>query len=79
MECQSWVTGFKLRQEAVVNGDNTALNGIQLKCMDGATTGTIDGYWGDWDEKWVMCPKGSVIEKFAVKGMPDGKSNQGVF
>ena len=39
------VSGFRLRVEDSMGGDDTALNGIQLVCKDGTFTEKIEGWW----------------------------------
>jgi len=55
------VNGFKLRVEENQgeDGDDSALNGIWLKCNTGDIL-KIDGYWGSWGT-WKNCPPGDYF------------------
>ncbi|XP_069805604.1 vitelline membrane outer layer protein 1-like [Dendropsophus ebraccatus] len=66
--------GFSLKVERPIDGDDTALNGIQLYCAPpgsrdvGDTITSTVGDWGDWTSiSW--CPSGHLIS-FALKVEP---------
>ena len=61
------VSGFRLRVEHSMGGDDTALNGIQLVCKDGSITEPINGYFGSWEE-YKLCDETKENSEFYVTG-----------
>ena len=60
------VTGYRIRVEKKYQGDNSALNGIQLQCQGGKQTDTIPGIWGDW-KPWQLCKGNGTMAEFDMK------------
>ncbi|XP_056113743.1 vitelline membrane outer layer protein 1-like [Rhinichthys klamathensis goyatoka] len=67
-----YAAGFSLRVERPIDGDDTALNGIRLYCVD--RPGSRDhnsiesdvGGWGEWtDVKW--CPSSGFLTSFQLR------------
>mmetsp|Transcript_317 Transcript_317/g.721 ORF Transcript_317/g.721 Transcript_317/m.721 type:complete len:499 (-) Transcript_317:172-1668(-) len=46
--------------------DDTALNGVKMKCDDGSIIG-FDGDWGEWGEWRSECPEGFTAFKFQLQ------------
>ena len=64
----TYVVGFKLRvhEKQGLLKDDTALNGIQLKCSDGSVTGKLSGprgYWGTYRQ----CTGGRHVTGFNLR------------
>ena len=59
-----YVSGFRLRMDGMDSTDNSALNGIQLRCTDGTDTEKINGHWGTWSS-WVSCD--NQVNQDAIK------------
>ena len=72
-EAHKYVVGFQLKTEKKQGqGDNTALNGIELQCAtigsnqnDSVLRGKV-GNWGEWGRKY-RCPSGSVLTGFQLR------------
>jgi len=73
------VIGFSQRIESYVgdgkHDDDTALNGLRMKCNDGTIKEVYAGSWGDWHD-WVECPAdwyvtgiSSKIESYQGSGL----------
>jgi len=70
------IIGFKQRIEKFQGGlksqDDTALNGLMMKCNDGTKKMVYEGNWGDWHD-WVECP----VDWYVAGIMSKIESNQG--
>jgi len=74
----SYVYGYKMKSEKKQkeirpDGDDTAMNGIQLWCYKGDGSGSVNDYlkssegpWGDWFSS-KKCPTGKPITGFQVQ------------
>ena len=67
VQCPGRIKGFKLRVEAEIDGDNSALNGIQLICQDGSTSRQIEGHYGVWSNA-TECSGDGYITDVDVRG-----------
>ncbi|KAG2497085.1 hypothetical protein HYH03_005079 [Edaphochlamys debaryana] len=70
------VVGYAMRVEAYqgTSKDDTALNGIKLKCQDGKIITVSEGIWGDWyprspagKTETFDCPSGQYVDAINVK------------
>ena len=62
------VIGFQIKVEADAGGgDDTGLNGVNLKCQDGATSGEVTYLWGSW-RAWKTCSNNGYVIEVDVKG-----------
>ena len=52
------VNEFKTRNEALISGDNTALNGVELKCTGGTSVTSHTGSWGSFSDTFKICDDG---------------------
>ncbi|MDU8501103.1 metallophosphoesterase [Pseudomonas syringae] len=66
----TYITGFKVRAQKWVNGDNTAVNAINMNCSTGKTLKSKEGPWGDWYET-VNCPSYKPVVGFQLKMDPN--------
>jgi pimeloyl-ACP methyl ester carboxylesterase len=67
----SRAVGYRMRvEQGQGDGDDTALNAVELRCMDDAgelyTASSHDGLFGSWYD-FSFCPKGSVIVGGAIR------------
>ena len=59
-----YATGFRMRVESPISGDDTAANSVILRCDDGeAISPSNGGPWGGWSG-FVNCPSGEYITGF---------------
>jgi hypothetical protein len=64
---ENHITGFRLRVEQPIDGDDTAANSMEATCDDGAMlTPSNGGPWGDWGS-WTFCPANSAVCGVALK------------
>ncbi|XP_058271598.1 vitelline membrane outer layer protein 1-like [Hemibagrus wyckioides] len=71
----TYATGFKYVENALGDGDDTALNGIALRCTKPmgstkepqpySTVQSDAGSWGSWTQN-IWCPKG-VLQAFQLR------------
>ena len=61
------VVGFRLQVKVKMGlfKDDSALNGIQLKCADGSTTGKLEGPRGSWGT-FRQCTGGRHVTGFCL-------------
>ena len=59
------VDGFRLRMDDAT----TALNSIELKCVNGGVINPHKGYWGEWTQ-YQNCPEGTYITGAMLKSEP---------
>ncbi|KPW56329.1 VOMI family protein [Pseudomonas caricapapayae] len=62
----TYIRGFKVRAEKWINGDNTAVNAINMNCSTGKALKSKEGLWGDWYET-VNCPSFKPVVGFQLK------------
>merc|ERR1712013_345740 len=70
----TYVVGFRLQVKVKMGlfKDDSALNGIQLKCADGSTTGKLEGPRGSWGT-FRQCTGGRHVTGFNLRS----EGNQG--
>ena len=49
-----------------IQGDNSGLNAVKMKCTDGTTIDSHKGVFGTWGE-WTRCPGRGAFDGFAIK------------
>lgn len=64
-----YATGFKLRNEAPIDGDDTAANSVKLYCNRYKALPVEQGFWGRWDNL-RSCPRYEHIRGFRIKVEP---------
>ncbi|KAG2446347.1 hypothetical protein HXX76_000934 [Chlamydomonas incerta] len=71
------ILGFRLRIEKYLGttSDDTALNGLKIKCNNGDELDVERGNWGDWQSSTSSCPSGRYITAARIKI----ESSQGTF
>jgi hypothetical protein len=73
----SYLTGYHMRVEDPLDGDDTALNSVELQCTDqknGKTNlSAHPGFWGGW-KGWSYCPNGGFIKggQLKIEGQQGG-------
>ncbi|XP_046634277.1 vitelline membrane outer layer protein 1 homolog [Daphnia pulicaria] len=62
--------GFSLKTEKPQgDGDDTALNGIALRCSGGSRIRSTEGPWGEWGSEF-LCPSGSWLTSCQLRVEP---------
>jgi Vitelline membrane outer layer protein I (VOMI) len=73
----SYVTGYHMRVEDPTDGDDTALNSVELQCTDKTNAKTNlsahRGFWGSW-KGWSYCPNGGFVKggQLKIEGQQGG-------
>merc|ERR1712156_583816 len=67
-----YVTGGNVRYEFPIDGDDTALNGLQIQC-GGSTWHTVhNGYWGSWIGERTFSKPGWAVTSARVRVESEG-------
>ena len=62
-----YVIGFQTKLESRQGGgDDTALNGIRVRCSGQSMISSSEGPWGNWGE-WSYCPNEKKVLGFQIK------------
>jgi len=76
-----YVSGARLKIMPLAGAgkDDTALNGVMLKCTTGEEVATIEGPDGQWTE-WALCPAGQRVYSVRANSQPHapGGDNAGL-
>jgi hypothetical protein len=62
--------GYRLRVEGPISGDDTAMNAVQINCVNPQGQSQVitshDGAWGDW-RQWQYCASGKYLNAVNMK------------
>ena len=70
-----FATAYRIKDEGYQGGfsDDTAMNGIELRCKDGQTLTSSVGIWGSWGSYSTSCSTGLTGANVKIEGDQVGR------